>query len=86
LYDVLRCGRTGRIDNIDKKNCRVTNFITGGGLELIILKKIERATRKMKPIPIFNAHENKNNDDDDDEGFDIENINQRVEEKFSIPY
>jgi len=78
IHDVVRCGRTGRNNNI--KDCRVTNFVSGSKSELIILRKIEKATRKMKPIPLFNIHEDK----DDDKGeFEIED---QEREEFSLPY
>lgn len=32
---------------------KVTNFISRQG-EAIVVQKVERATRKMQPIPIFN--------------------------------
>lgn len=48
---MLRCGRTGRVGTIG--NCLVTNFISKPA-EISIVKTLERAARKFKPIPIFN--------------------------------
>lgn len=50
-YFSFRCGRTGRIGTTG--DCRVTNFICKPG-EIALVQKIERAVRKLKPMPIIN--------------------------------
>ncbi|KAL6268749.1 hypothetical protein P5V15_001874 [Pogonomyrmex californicus] len=78
---IHRCGRTGRVGSV--KNCRVDNFISTPK-EIAVVQKIERAIRKMKPIPIFDIDETKE-DDTLYEPFEPQNeIN--MEEEFSIPY
>ena len=49
-----RCGRTGRLRT--KGDCRVTNLISRT-LEIDLTMKIERAARRMRPLPIFNMIE-----------------------------
>ena len=51
---IHRCGRTGRIGTTG--DCRVTNFICKSG-EIVLVQKIERAVRKLKPMPIINIAE-----------------------------
>ena len=51
----FRCGRTGRIGS--PKDCRIINFIQKP-LEIIMARKIEFATRKMKPIPMVDMIHN----------------------------
>ncbi|XP_015591529.1 probable ATP-dependent RNA helicase DDX28 [Cephus cinctus] len=46
---IHRCGRTGRIGS--QNNCKITNFIARP-LEIAVTQKIEKAARKMLPIPI----------------------------------
>ncbi|XP_072756777.1 probable ATP-dependent RNA helicase DDX28 [Anoplolepis gracilipes] len=82
---IHRCGRTGRVGSV--KDCRVTNFISTP-LEINVVQKIERAIRRMKPIPIFDIQDSmsiKESDTLDVPKFD--NINE-IDEKqeFSIPY
>lgn len=81
LFDTFRCGRTGRVGSV--KDCRVTNFISTQA-EITVVQKIERAIRKMKPIPIFDIHETKKEDDISDLLEDIDEKDQQQE--FSIPY
>lgn len=79
----FRCGRTGRVGNT--KDCRVTNFISTKQ-EIIVVSRIERAVRKMKPIPIFDINE-KHEDKDDGPVFEPETYEEEnVQEEFSIPY
>ncbi|XP_070168642.1 probable ATP-dependent RNA helicase DDX28 isoform X2 [Polyergus mexicanus] len=81
---IHRCGRTGRVGGV--KDCRVTNFISTPS-EISVVQKIERAVRKMKPIPIFDIHEKK--DDGILDLHEYKNIDEENEEKqqeFSIPY
>lgn len=79
----FRCGRTGRVGKT--KDCRVTNFISTKW-DIAVVHKIERAVRRMKPIPIFDISET---DEDKDDGpvFEPETYeDDNVEEEFSIPY
>jgi len=79
----FRCGRTGRIGNV--KDCRVDNFISTPD-EIAVVRKIERAIRKSKPIPIFDIHEMKEeNIDNIYESFGSEN-EEKMQQEFSIPY
>nr|XP_012231835.1 PREDICTED: probable ATP-dependent RNA helicase DDX28 [Linepithema humile] len=79
---IHRCGRTGRVGNV--KNCRVTNFISTQW-EIAVVRKIEKAIRKMKPIPIFDVNDTK--EDDFFEPFEPENLDEKdVQQEFSIPY
>jgi len=79
----FRCGRTGRIGNV--KDCRVDNFISTPD-EIAVVRKIERAIRKSKPIPIFDIHETKEeNIDNIYESFGSEN-EEEMQQEFSIPY
>ncbi|XP_012541487.1 probable ATP-dependent RNA helicase DDX28 [Monomorium pharaonis] len=81
---IHRCGRTGRIGSV--KDCRVDNFISTP-VEVAVVRKIERAIRKMKPIPIFDIHEEKEKDNEVYEPFTSEGeTEQAVQEEFSIPY
>lgn len=77
----FRCGRTGRVGSV--KDCRVDNFISTPS-EIAVVQKIERAIRKMKPIPIFDIHEVKE-DDSIYEPFESEDKTEEQQE-FSIPY
>ncbi|XP_008550012.1 probable ATP-dependent RNA helicase DDX28 [Microplitis demolitor] len=51
---IHRCGRTGRVGG--KINGRVINFISKP-LEIEMTKKIERITRRMQPLPMFDITE-----------------------------
>lgn len=82
LYDTFRCGRTGRVGGV--KDCRVTNFISTPS-EISVVQKIERAVRKMKPIPIFDIHEKK--EDGILDLLEYKNIDEEnQQQEFSIPY
>ncbi|EFN69972.1 Probable ATP-dependent RNA helicase DDX28 [Camponotus floridanus] len=80
---IHRCGRTGRVDNV--KDCRVTNFISTRA-EVDVVQKIERAFRRMKPIPIFDNRDEAKEDDilNLSEIQDIDETNEQQE--FSMPY
>ncbi|KMR04965.1 putative atp-dependent rna helicase ddx28-like protein [Lasius niger] len=79
---IHRCGRTGRVGSV--KDCRVTNFISTQ-TEINVVQKIERAIRKMKPIPIFEIRETK--EDDNLELLESQNIDENdQQQEFSIPY
>ncbi|KAG7213280.1 hypothetical protein KM043_002580 [Ampulex compressa] len=58
---IHRCGRTGRLGST--KNCRVTNFISKP-LEIDVVQKIERAIRRLRPIPIINLSKNRFEEDE----------------------
>ncbi|KAL0134282.1 hypothetical protein PUN28_001232 [Cardiocondyla obscurior] len=77
---IHRCGRTGRVGSI--KNCRVDNFVSTSN-EIAVVQKIERAIRKMKPIPIFDIRDVQNEDDYNEPFKPLGNERQ---EEFSIPY
>lgn len=78
---IHRCGRTGRVGSV--KDCRVDNFISTPD-EIAVLRKIERAIRKSKPIPIFDIHETKEEDD----FYELPESKKEaeVQQEFSIPY
>ncbi|XP_077276235.1 putative ATP-dependent RNA helicase Dbp21E2 [Temnothorax americanus] len=78
---IHRCGRTGRVGSV--KDCRVDSFISTPN-EIAVVQKIERAVRKMKPIPIFDLKETQEKDDFY-EPLGSENETE-VQEEFSIPY
>lgn len=79
---IHRCGRTGRVGGV--KDCRVTNFISTPS-EISVVQKIERAVRKMKPIPIFDIHEKK--EDGILDLLEYKNIDEEnQQQEFSIPY
>lgn len=78
---IHRCGRTGRVGNV--KDCRVTNFISTQA-EVDVVQKIERAFRRMKPIPIF---DNEAKEDDILNLSEIQDIDETNEQQeFSMPY
>lgn len=84
LCDTFRCGRTGRVGNV--KDCRVTNFISTKA-EIDVVQKIERAIRKMKPIPIFDICNETKEDDILNETPELQNIVETDEQQeFSIAY
>ncbi|KAL6437714.1 hypothetical protein ACFW04_004236 [Cataglyphis niger] len=78
---IHRCGRTGRVGGV--KDCRVTNFVSTPS-EISVVQKIERAVRKMKPIPIFDIHETK--EDGILDLLESKNIKENQQQEFSIPY
>lgn len=80
---IHRCGRTGRIGSA--KDCRVTNFISTRE-DVGLVWKIERAVRKMKPIPICDIHSTREDDifDTPSHKENVEEINEPIE--FNIPY
>ncbi|EFN78418.1 Probable ATP-dependent RNA helicase DDX28 [Harpegnathos saltator] len=80
---IHRCGRTGRVGSV--KDCRVTNFISTPA-EITLVRRIEKATRKMKPIPICNIYETQE-DNTYEEPLDLNvDANETAEQEFSIPY
>lgn len=81
LY-TFRCGRTGRVGS--DEDCRVDNFVSTPN-EIAIVQKIERAIRKMKPIPIFDINES-GKEDDVYEPFGSQNKTNEDQQEFSIPY
>lgn len=78
----FRCGRTGRIGGYT--DCRVDNFVSTQN-EVAVVRKIEKAIRKMKPIPIFDISEQQEKDEVY-EPFGSENKTNETEQEFSIPY
>ncbi|XP_050450558.1 probable ATP-dependent RNA helicase DDX28 [Cataglyphis hispanica] len=78
---IHRCGRTGRFGGV--KDCRVTNFVSTPS-EISMVQKIERAVRKMKPIPIFDIHEEK--EDGILDLLESKNIEENQQQEFSMPY
>lgn len=81
---IHRCGRTGRLGNI--KDCRVTNFISTPS-EISLVRKIEKAVRRMQSIPICSIHEEE--DATFDELFNKnsnEETDSNEQQEFSIPY
>lgn len=78
---IFRCGRTGRVGSV--KDCRVDNFISTPS-EIAVVQKIERAVRKMKPIPIFDIHD-KEKGEEFYEPFEMKNEIE-TQQEFSIPY
>ncbi|XP_015430789.1 PREDICTED: probable ATP-dependent RNA helicase DDX28 [Dufourea novaeangliae] len=84
---IHRCGRTGRIGTTG--DCRVTNFICKQW-EVALVQKIEKAVRKLKPIPIVNiADPNKELEMEDEvlgpEDYE-EPIIEDVDDVDNIPY
>ncbi|XP_014483096.1 PREDICTED: probable ATP-dependent RNA helicase DDX28 [Dinoponera quadriceps] len=86
---IHRCGRTGRIGS--NKHCRVTNFVSTMA-EIGLVRKIEWATRKMKPIPICNIYDSQKNDISE-EPLDLNADDTNVQEEeelspmpFNVPY
>ncbi|CAK9830413.1 Probable ATP-dependent RNA helicase DDX28 [Anthophora retusa] len=88
---IHRCGRTGRVGTIG--DSKVTNFISRQG-EIIVVQKIERAARKMAPIPIFNLvaldreareKEEKEEEEEEEEAY-MNEIIENVEDPENIPY
>ncbi|XP_032666062.1 probable ATP-dependent RNA helicase DDX28 [Odontomachus brunneus] len=81
---IHRCGRTGRVGSV--KDCRVTNFVSTLA-EIGLVRKIERATRKMKPIPICDIY---GTQEDNEEPLKLQNVDDKeqanVNKEFSIPY
>lgn len=79
----FRCGRTGRVGSA--KDCRVTNFISTRE-DVGLVWKIERAVRKMKPIPICDIHSTREDNifDTPSHEENVKEINEPIE--FSIPY
>ncbi|KAH0566853.1 probable ATP-dependent RNA helicase DDX28 [Cotesia glomerata] len=67
---IHRCGRTGRVGG--KPNGRVINFISRP-LEIEMTKKIERITRRMKPLPMFDLSEQREKHEMDSEVRDLIN-------------
>lgn len=83
MYDTFRCGRTGRVGSV--KDCRVTNFISTQ-TEVDVVQTIERAIRRMKPIPIFDTL-NETKEDDILNLSEFQDIDETDEQQeFSIPY
>ncbi|XP_012147431.1 putative ATP-dependent RNA helicase Dbp21E2 [Megachile rotundata] len=78
---IHRCGRTGRIGTVGE--CRVTNFISKPG-EIVVVQKIEKAVRKMKPFPIFNLV-NKQEQEVEEEDYTDEPI-ENLDSVDHIPY
>lgn len=79
----FRCGRTGRVGSV--KDCRVTNFVSTPA-EIALVRKIERATRKMKPIPICDIY-GSSEEDTYEEPLDLNaDYGENIEREFSIPY
>lgn len=60
------------------------NFISTP-TEIAVVQKIEKAIRKMKPIPIFDIHKPKEEEENIYEPFESENETE-VQQEFSIPY
>ncbi|XP_031845520.1 putative ATP-dependent RNA helicase Dbp21E2 [Nomia melanderi] len=58
---IHRCGRTGRVGTIG--NCMVTNFISKPA-EVAIVKTLERAARRLKPIPVFDTLHQKEDEEE----------------------
>lgn len=79
---IHRCGRTGRVGTTGE--CRVTNFISKPG-EILMVQRIEKATRKMQPIPIFNLLERKNEGETAEEDYTSELI-ENLDQVEHIPY
>ncbi|OAD57067.1 putative ATP-dependent RNA helicase DDX28, partial [Eufriesea mexicana] len=83
---IHRCGRTGRIGTTGVSS--VTSFISKPG-EVAVVKRIEMAARKMKPIPIFNIFESDNEEEvvEEEIGNDYtEVITENLDDVDNIPY
>lgn len=80
---IHRCGRTGRVGSV--KDCRVDSFISTPS-EIAVVQKIERAIRKMKPIPIFDILKPKEDDSNYQPFVSQPKIEQEIQQEFSIPY
>ncbi|XP_011862936.1 PREDICTED: probable ATP-dependent RNA helicase DDX28 [Vollenhovia emeryi] len=78
---IHRCGRTGRVSSVE--DCRVDSFISTPK-EIAVVQKIERAIRKMKPIPIFDINEGQK-EDDTYLPFGSES-EPETQQEFSIPF
>lgn len=66
----------------------MTSFISRPG-EVVVVKRIEMAARKMKPIPIFNLLELKIEGEETEEEIEndyIEEIPENLDEVDNIPY
>ncbi|XP_017881727.1 probable ATP-dependent RNA helicase DDX28 [Ceratina calcarata] len=82
---VHRCGRTGRVGTVG--DSRVTNFISRPG-EIAVVKKIEMAARRRRPIPIFNlveTDEAKMEAEDQNDQY-VEKLIENLDEPDSVPY
>lgn len=83
----FRCGRTARVGSAN--NCRVTNFISTP-LEIIVVRKIERAVRKMKPIPIcdiYKTNEDIDSNEEVNEDIAFNEVNENFDEQeFNTPF
>ncbi|KAI4500600.1 hypothetical protein M0802_004192 [Mischocyttarus mexicanus] len=85
---IHRCGRVGRVGS--HKDCSVVNFVSGP-LEIKMVQKIEIATRKRKPIPIFNIMKEQTEEVDSEPLFapdDVleDHVIEDIDEENSIPY
>lgn len=86
IFLIFRCGRVGRVGS--HKDCKVINFVSNY-LEIEVVKKIERAFRRGRPIPIFNITNDKMKDDPEPliSSNDFQNdVIQNIDEENSIPY
>lgn len=82
---IHRCGRTGRVGSTG--DSRVTNFISQP-LEFVVVRKIEKAVRKMQPIPIVNVARGEEVKEEEEVSYPPfeEEIIENLEAEGSIPY